>query len=411
MTKYEPYTVADVKRESAKELFTVISLFAGGGGSSTGYRLAGGKVLAINEFVPEAIATYSHNFPDTKVISGDIKAITGDDFLDLTGLKVGELDILDGSPPCSAFSVAGKREKGWKGATSLNVKRTQHESGLEFEEEEIITNTGVKKYSDIASVEAVEDLFLEFVRVAKDLKPKVIIAENVKGITFGEAKKKLAEFINRFEDLGYQVTYKVVNAADFGVPQGRERTIFICVRNDVFEALDMHIFELPGIFPEATTPVPVTLREAIDDVVNDPAQEQELIDYVQGGFQKKWIELLPFYPTRHMKPSDKEFIDINPKRSLFNMIRPNPDVPCPTITQRGNQKSVSGVFHYAKNRKFTIPELKRIMALPEDFHLTGDFDKQAERIGRMVAPKMMAEIAKSVHAKILKPYHDKMRNQ
>ena len=110
---YEPYYLKDVLDASAQKKFTVISTFAGGGGSSTGYRLAGGDVLLINEFVEEAIETYKANFPDTKVLVDDIKKYKAQDFLDMAGIKKGELDILDGSPPCSAFSVAGKREKGW----------------------------------------------------------------------------------------------------------------------------------------------------------------------------------------------------------------------------------------------------------------------------------------------------------
>jgi len=94
-----PYFKSDVTLQSSKKLFTVISTFAGGGGSSTGYRLAGGDILAINEFVEEAIKTYSLNFPDTKIIPGDIKKLSGKDFLDISGLKEGDLDIFDGSPP------------------------------------------------------------------------------------------------------------------------------------------------------------------------------------------------------------------------------------------------------------------------------------------------------------------------
>lgn len=377
--KYEPYTVEDVKKASAQNKFTVISCFAGGGGSSTGYRLAGGKILLINEFVEEAISSYKKNYPDTPVLVDDIKKYKGEDFLKMAKVKPGELDILDGSPPCSAFSVAGKREKGWD---------------------------QTKTYSDGKTVENIEDLFLEFIRVAKVIKPKVIVAENVKGITFGEAIKKLNEFIKSFEDIGYYVTYRVLNAADYGTPQARERTIFICVREDVADAIGLSFLNLSNIFPDKTYTKHVSVRDGIEGVVNDPEQEKELFDYVQNGFQKKWIEMLPFNPTRHTKPSDKEFIDINPKRSLFNMIRPAPHLPCPTITQRGNQKSVSGVFHYEKNRKFTIPELRRIMSLPEDYELTGTFDQQAERIGRMVAPKMMAEVAKSIYEKVLKPYNE-----
>ena len=105
---YKPYTLKDVYDASSQEKFKVISTFAGGGGSSTGYRLAGGKVLVINEFVEEAQRTYAENYPDTVILPGDIKELSGKDFLDAAGVGVGEIDILDGSPPCSAFSVAGK---------------------------------------------------------------------------------------------------------------------------------------------------------------------------------------------------------------------------------------------------------------------------------------------------------------
>ena len=105
---YQPYNLKDVYDTATQKKFNVVSTFAGGGGSSTGYRLAGGNILAINEFVEEARVTYKENYPETLIIPDDIKELSGQDFLDLVGLKKGELDILDGSPPCSAFSVAGK---------------------------------------------------------------------------------------------------------------------------------------------------------------------------------------------------------------------------------------------------------------------------------------------------------------
>ena len=407
--KYEKYYNEDVKISSARNRFSVISCFAGGGGSSTGYRLAGGSILLVNEFVEAAIESYKENYPDTPVLVDDIKKYSGQDFLDMANIKEGELDILDGSPPCSAFSVAGKREKGWVGYQEDTRRTYFGDDGSIIQEGELKVKEGIKTYSDGKTVEGIEDLFLEYVRIAKDIRPKVIIAENVKGITFGEAQGKLFEFINSFEALGYQVTYKVLSAADYGTPQTRERTIFICIRDDVCDTIGLNILNLNGVFPDKTYSEHVSLAEGIDGVTNDPEQEKELFEYVQNGFQKKWIEMLPFNPTRHVKPSDKEYMDINPKRSLFNMIRPAPHLPCPTITQRGNQKSVSGVFHPALNRKFTIPELRRIMSLPEDYKLTGTFDKQAERIGRMVAPKMMAAIADSIYEKVLKPYNEATR--
>ena len=426
---YKPYYLKDVIDNSNKELFTVISTFAGGGGSSTGYRLAGGKILCVNEFVEAAVETYKANYPNTPVLVEDIKKLSGEDFLKAAGIQKGELDILDGSPPCSAFSVAGKREKGW-------------------DQEKI--------YSDGKKVENIEDLFFEFIRIAKDIQPKVIIGENVAGILMGEAIKKYNEIINEFEKIGYTAVGQVLNAADYGTPQGRQRCFFVAIRNDIVDKAGLNFMTMANeVYPQKLDKQ-VSLKEAIDNIQNDESQEKELYNYVQGGFQKKWVEILPFNPKRHVKPSENDiriipkdkweeykqkgfreenakpivtdsntrleqlyntetkhyewdttkeyyFIDINYKKSMFNMIRPAPHLPCPTLTQRGQQMSVSGVFHYSKNRKFTIPELKRIMGLPDDYKLEGTFDKQAERIGRMVAPLMMKNLSSHIYEKVLKP--------
>ena len=426
---YKPYYLKDVIDNSNKELFTVISTFAGGGGSSTGYRLAGGKILCVNEFVEAAVETYKANYPNTPVLVEDIKKLNGEDFLKAAGIQKGELDILDGSPPCSAFSVAGKREKGW-------------------DQEKI--------YSDGKKVENIEDLFFEFIRIAKDIQPKIIIGENVAGILMGKAIKKYNEIINEFEKIGYTAVGQVLNAADYGTPQGRQRCFFVAIRNDIVDKAGLNFMTMANeVYPQKLDKQ-VSLKEAIDNIQNDESQEKELYDYVQGGFQKKWVEMLPFNPKRHIKPSENDiriipkdkweeykqkgfrkenakpivtdsntrleqlyntetkhyewdttkeyyFIDINYKKSMFNMIRPAPHLPCPTLTQRGQQMSVSGVFHYSKNRKFTIPELKRIMGLPDDYKLEGTFDKQAERIGRMVAPLMMKNLSSHIYEKVLKP--------
>ena len=376
---YQPYNMKDVLEASSKELFTVISTFAGGGGSSTGYRLAGAKILAVNEFVESAQETYKSNYPDTPILPDDIKKLTGDDLLRTAGISKGELDILDGSPPSSAFSVAGKREKGWD---------------------------KTKKYSDGKQVENIEDLFFEYIRIANDVQPKVIIGENVAGILMGEAIKKYNEIINEFEKCGYDAIGKVLNAADYGTPQARKRCFFVAVRNDVMEKVGLNFMTMENtLYPEPFGPQP-TLKEAISDIVNDEEEVQMLLDFVQGSFQKKWIELLPFSPDKHRKPSDPEFIDINPKQSMFNMIRPAPNLPCPTVTQAGQKKGLSGVFHYDSNRKLTIKELKRVMGLPDDFKLQGDFDQQAERVGRMVAPLMMKALSSNIYEKVIKPFND-----
>jgi DNA (cytosine-5)-methyltransferase 1 len=368
------YFLKDVYKSADRKLFTVISTFAGGGGSSTGYKLAGGNILAVNEFVESAIDTYKSNYPNTPILPNDIKELTGHDLLKAAGIQQGELDILDGSPPCSAFSIAGKREKGWD---------------------------KTKKYSDDKQVDNIEDLFFEFIRVAKDVQAKVIIGENVAGITMGTAREYFNRIVNGFGDIGYEAVGKVLNAADYGTPQARQRCFFVAIRNDVMDDVGINFMNMDSIiYPEPHNKQP-TLRQAIEDIENDPEEEQMLLDFVQGSFQKKWIELLPFSPPKHRKPSDPEFIEINPKQSMFNMIRPAPDLPCPTLTQAGQKKGLSGVFDYNSNRKLTIKELKRVMGLPDDFKLQGDFDQQAERVGRMVAPLMMKELSGNIYKNIL----------
>jgi len=375
---YKPYTMKDVLTSADKKLFTVISTFAGGGGSSTGYKLAGGNILAVNEFVDAAVETYKENYPDTPVIKEDIKKLTGEEFLKIANIKKGELDILDGSPPCSAFSIAGKREKGWD-------KK--------------------KKYSDKKEVENIEDLFFEFTRIAKDIQPKIIVGENVAGITMGEAKEYFNRIVNEFSTIGYEAVGKVLNSADYGTPQARQRCFFVAIRNDVMEKIGLNFMSMESQLYPLPTGKQITLKEAINNIQNDSEEEKMLLDFVQGSFQKKWIELLEFNPTKHLKPSDPKYIYINPKQSMFNMIRPCHDLHSHTITQAGQKMGLSGVFHYAKNRKLTIPELKRVMGLPDDFKLSGKFDQQAERIGRMVAPLCMKSLAETLYNNVLRPFY------
>ena len=367
--KYEPYTINDVKKSAERKLFTVISTFAGGGGSSTGYKLAGGDILCVNEFVESARDTYLANYENTPMIPLDINIMSGIHFLNIAGIQYGELDILDGSPPCSAFSIAGRREKGW---------------GTE------------KKYSDDKKVKNVEDLFFEFIRIANDIHPKVIIGENVKSIMFGKAKEYFNRIINEFEKIGYTAVGKSLNAADYGTPQARERCFFVAVRNDILAKTPLNFMTLESIYPTPTHKEHVSLFEAIHDVESDPKEVEELYEAVKKGFLNEWIPKLPKYPDRQVKGSE-----YHPNQSLFNLIRPCADLPSPTITQQGQQKGLSGVIHYAYDRKLTIPELKRVQGLPEDFRLEGTFNQRAERIGRMVAPKCIASLATSVYNKVL----------
>jgi len=383
MNNYKRYTLQDTLDSEKRSLFNVLSTFAGGGGSSTGYRLAGGKILAVNEFVPEAQNTYRENYPDTTIVPGDIKELTGTYLMEQAGIKVSELDILDGSPPCSAFSMAGSVSHG-EGRTHADAFGKK------------------KQYSDIKGVENVEDLFFEFLRVAKDIKPKVIIGENVEGLTMGEAKEYFHKIQNTFEDIGYLIVANVLDSSYFGVPQSRKRCFFIGVREDVAEKVGINFMTMYQLYPDKND-FRTTLGEAINDVVNEDKEELEyLFDKISPERAVgKTLMKMPKDPDKVLTG-----MDYHAKGHHFNLKRSSLRKPCPTITAMGNLAGVAGTCHPIEDRKFTIKELKRIMSLPEDFKLTGQHKQQSERIGRMVPPLMMKALAESVYNKVLKPYKE-----
>jgi DNA (cytosine-5)-methyltransferase 1 len=201
--------------------FTVVSTFAGCGGSSTGYVWAGGKVLLAVEWDNNAVEVYHLNHPHTPIYHGDIAKLSVDACLERTGLRPGELDILDGSPPCQGFSVSGKRQ--------IDDPRNQ--------------------------------LFREFVRLLAGLKPKVFVMENVAGLVKGKMKLVFAEVLTELRDAGYRVSARLMNTAYFGVPQSRPRLIFVGVRDDL---------GIEPSHPKAQTQ-PITVREAWEGVLEEPA--------------------------------------------------------------------------------------------------------------------------------------------
>lgn len=191
---------------------TVISTFAGCGGSSLGYKLAGFHELLAVEWDDNAVETFKLNFPNVPVYHGDIGKLTGAECMKMAGVKVGELDVFDGSPPCQGFSTAGKR-----------------------------------KFDDPRN-----SLFKEFARLLVELQPKVFVMENVTGMVKGCMKQAYLTIIATLRDCGYVCKGEVLNAMYFNVPQSRERVIIIGVRKDL------------GIEPTHPKPQtrPVTVREA-----------------------------------------------------------------------------------------------------------------------------------------------------
>ncbi len=328
-----------------KPKFEVVSLFAGGGGSSTGYRMAGGKVLAINEFIPEAINTYRANWPDTIILPGDVRKLTPEHILSEIGKEKGELDLLDGSPPCSAFSTAGGREKGW-GKT--------------------------KKYSD-SEQKNVEDLFFEYIRILRGTMPKVFVAENVAGLAKGTAKGYLNEILRELRLSGYQVSCKILDAKWLGVPQSRARAIFVGVREDLWRPE----------FQDKLHPAPkssiVNLTDAFKGLTFSETDKAET-DIKKYSVYK----LLQDVPMG----------GAHPKR--FSLKKAHPKSYSQCITATNGSIGAANACHW-DNRAFTVSEVKRIMSVPDDYVLTGKYQQKVERLGRMVAPLMMRALAENLN--------------
>lgn len=181
----------------------VFGTFICGGGSTMGYKLAGFNHLGGVEIDPEVADVYKENHKPKYLFVEDIRAFADkDEFPD----ELLNLDILDGSPPCSSFSMAGNREKDW---------------GKE------------KVFREGQALQRLDDLFFDYIKLAKKLQPKVVIAENVKGMLQGNAKAYVKKIKAEFEAAGYKVQLFLLNAASMGVPQKRERVFFICQRNDL----------------------------------------------------------------------------------------------------------------------------------------------------------------------------------
>lgn len=191
---------------------TVISTFAGCGGSSLGYSCAGFRELLAVEWNQNAVDTFRLNFPDVPVYHGDINALSVAQVLEETGLQEGELTVFDGSPPCQGFSTAGRR--------IIDDPRNQ--------------------------------LFREYVRLLRGLQPKAFVMENVSGMVKGKMKLVFAEIMQELKASGYKVSARRLTASYFHVPQHRERMIFIGIRNDI------------PVLPSHPTALhrPITAREA-----------------------------------------------------------------------------------------------------------------------------------------------------
>ena len=347
--------------------FKVASTFSGAGGSCTGYRMAGFKVVWANEFVPAAQASYKANCAADSILDcRDIKHVKPEEILEATGLKVGELDLFDGSPPCQAFSTAGKREKGW----------------------------GTKKVYEHGASQCNETLFDEYIRLLRGLKPKTFVAENVSGLVKGTAKGYFLEILAALKASGYRVTCRVLDAQWLGVPQQRQRTIFVGVREDL--KLDP-VHPLPLLYR-------YSVRDAlpwIDKAIQDP----------KGQFPIQEASRRPCFAIKAMSSAHCKVVDaglnschskveseILCQSGAFPKHYTSASAPAPAVMAGRTVEMKTAT----EKRKFTIAELRRICAFPDDFILCGTYAQQWERLGNSVPPLMMRAIAETIRDNILK---------
>lgn len=351
----------------------MVSTFSGCGGSCLGFRMAGYRTLWASEFIPIAAETYRLNHPGVPVDQRDIREVTAAEIMEATGLRVGELDVFEGSPPCASFSTAGSREAGWG---------------------------KVKKYSE--TKQRTDDLFFEYIRLLEGLQSKVFVAENVKGLVIGKAKGYFKQIYGAMQQAGYRVSCRVLDAQYFGVPQHRERAIFIGVREDLDRA--------PSHPKPQTQPVPLkaALPWIAEYATNSSFEERwETADkpaptILQSGGNEKGGMCKAASIEGYAIGDEWEKLAIGEQsEKYFQLVKCDPNKPVPTITQAGGAGSIASVTHSYEKRKFTIPELRRICGFPDDFRLPGTYAQQWERLGRAVPPPMMRAIAEHIRDEIL----------
>jgi DNA (cytosine-5)-methyltransferase 1 len=335
--------------------FTAASTFSGCGGSSLGYRMAGFRVAWASEFIAAAAETYRANASQSTTLdTRDIREVSAADVLTALGIEPRQLDLLDGSPPCASFSTAGKREAGWG---------------------------KVKAYSDTR--QRTDDLFFEYARLLDGIQPRVFVAENVSGLVKGTAKGYFKLVLARLRECGYRVEARVLDASWLGVPQARQRLIFVGVRDDL---------GMPPVFPS-----PLPYRYSVRDALSEPAtptmrdpETGEDISMTRYAIGREWAQL---------KPGRKS-------EKYLSLVRPDPRQPYPTITQRAGDRTAASATHWSECRKLTLVELRRLSGFPDDFTLTGTYEQRWERIGRAVPPIMMSAIASVIRDQTLAPLRE-----
>ena len=316
----------------------VMSTFACGGGSSMGYKRAGYDVVAANDIDPEMAWHYKKNLDPKHYFLCPIHELLKKDLPE----ELYALDILDGSPPCSTFSVAGTREESW----------------------------GKEKYfREGQAKQVLSDLFFDFLDLVEKLMPKVVIAENVKGMLIGNAKGYTKAVVQRLKDIGYHVQVFLIDAANCGVPQKRERVFFCAIQKNLLRTkLELN--------PSRDW---VAAGDAIDDI-EIPKDEKESL-YFGGGVLQLW----------KATPQGKSLKEAHKKGNYFTWKKNSPTEPVSTLL--GIHHSA---MHWAEPRYFSESEFRRLASFPDDY-VSKSPNVGKYIMGMSVPPKMMEFVASQVY--------------
>ncbi len=312
-----------------------------------GYKLAGYDVIGCNEIDPKLMEMYMLNHHPKYHYREDIRT-----FLTRTDIPpdLFDLDILDGSPPCSSFSMAGKREKDW---------------GKE------------KKFREGQAHQTLDDLFFEFIKLGKRLQPKIIISENVEGILFGNAKKIASSIFDRLTDAGYNTRYFILNSSTMGVPQSRKRVFFISTRKD------LPIHETVDLFYQ---------EPAINILINEPTINYSKIRQIEGEKEAHNLSGMCVSLWDKVAPGNS-FSTAHPRGSWFNEIKVSPNAPLPTL------RASAPPYDCVVPRKLYKKELILGSTFPLDYDFNGNPVHYV--VGMSVPPVMMAHIANQVYHQLL----------
>lgn len=326
----------------------VFSCFACGGGSTMGYKMAGYDVIGCNEIDPKMNACYVANHNPKFNYLEPIQTFKDRD--DLPS-ELYNLDILDGSPPCSSFSMAGNRESDW---------------GKE------------KKFREGQSKQVLDTLFFDFIDLAKKLQPKIVVAENVEGLLLGNAREYVKKIYKALDDAGYEVQHWLLDSSKMGVPQKRKRVFFIALRKDIAVPF-LQVYNLFELKPY--------LRLKFNERA---VPFSEIYDGNGKGITKHRMNI-----WQHRVKTDRDFSDTRMRIGMayadFGSAYIYPNEVLGTITSKG----IHGKVLFDSPQYISNTEIIKAQSFPLDYDFTGSTPSYI--CGMSVPPVMTANIAHEIY--------------